>query len=373
MEPVVGAVAQLLLAATLALHPNSLSSSRIEVAGSEAHLVLRGQVLSYLEVIEGLDADGDGAVTAAEVVARRSEILDYVARHYRVFTGTDRDMDGGIELAAEPGSVTFSGEVGDGPVPFLGGRIDVEMRYLAPASIEDLMVDVALFRRTSPDHVDFASIHWSGEEPDLFGIGARAPRARSDPTGRGAFGMFFRLGFDHIMSGFDHLAFVLALVFASRRLRSLLGVVTAFTLAHSVTLGLSAIDVIDLSAHAPLVEAIIALSISFVAVDALVRTTVTRTRWPEAFGFGLVHGLGFAGFLGASLVHEKARATALFAFNVGVEFGQVLVVVGLVAVFRLARRGGDGPPPEFLVPRPVRVAGLVVVAVLGLWWFVERI
>ena len=354
------------------LHPDSMSSSRVVIDGREARVTLRCQVLSLLEVIDGLDADGDGEVTAGEVLVRQDAILGYVGEHYQLRTGTDRDLRGGVPLAAMPVGVTWGAETTGGQVPFLGGRVDCELVYVGPEELRDILIEVSLFHDTSPDHVDFATIEWPGRDPELHGIVPRAPRVRSDPSGRGAFAAFLRLGFRHILEGWDHLAFVLALVLVSRRLRSLLLVVTAFTAAHSVTLALSALGVIDLSAHGPLIEAVIALSIAYVAVDGLVHPKRRRSFWLEAFLFGLVHGLGFAGFLGESLVNEAARGTALLSFNVGVELGQVAVVVAAVVVLRCLPRG-DGGAGSFLAPRPVRTSGLIAIAALGFWWFFERL
>jgi hypothetical protein len=161
-------------------------------------------------------------------------------------------------------------------------------------------------------------------------------------------------------------------VLSARRLRSLLGVVTAFTLAHSVTLALAALKVVDVSGYISLVEAVIALSIAWVAADNVVHPHLRRSRWIEAFIFGLIHGLGFAGFLRQSLVHEQAKGMALFAFNVGVELGQVAVVIAVVAVLRALPRRSDEDDP-FLAPPPLRRWGSMAIAALGLYWFFERI
>jgi len=113
----------------------------------------------------------------------------------------------------------------------------------------------------------------------------------------------------------------------ARSLRSLVGVVTAFTVAHSVTLGLAATEVLEVGRLSGFVEAVIALSIAYVATENVLMPRQDRTRWPEAFVFGLVHGLGFAGFLGEALYGEPRRVVPLLGFNLGVEAGQLLVVL----------------------------------------------
>jgi len=183
---------------------------------------------------------------------------------------------------------------------------------------------------------------------------------------------FLRMGTDHILSGWDHLAFLAALFLSTRGLRALIGVVTAFTLAHSVTLGVASMTEVDLPSR--MIETVIALSIAYVAADNLMRPKA-RSRWPEAFVFGLVHGLGFAGFLGQSLLAAPSQTSALIGFNLGVEAGQLAVVFALALAFALIPRSPEaleeGEVP-FLAPAWTRRAGNTVLVVLGLYWFAER-
>jgi hydrogenase/urease accessory protein HupE len=146
------------------------------------------------------------------------------------------------------------------------------------------------------------------------------------------------LGFEHILGGLDHLMFVIALLFLVGFNRQLLWTITAFTVAHSITLALSAMGWLTL--RPPPVEATIALSIMLVAAEALhTRMTLSR-RWPAmvAFLFGLVHGLGFAGALKEIGLPQNHLAVALGTFNVGVEIGQLLVVFIAWVIYRLAAR-----------------------------------
>jgi hypothetical protein len=353
-------------------HPDSLSSSELVVEGRQAQLTLRCQVLSLLEVVEGLDADGDGAVAADELAARRDEVLEYVAGHYRLRTHSERDLTGGVELEASGLSADLL-EAGTGAVPGDRlGAVDVRVRYTAPQEIRDLRIEMRLFLETSPDHIDVLTLVWPDGARETHLLRAANPVVRSDPTGRGAFGAFLALGFRHILGGWDHIAFLVALLLASRRLTSLLWVVTAFTLAHSVTLALAALELVDVGRFSGFVEALIALSIAYVAAETLVLPREQRARWPEAFAFGLVHGLGFAGFLGDALLAERSRLVPLFAFNLGVEAGQVLIVCALAGALALIPRRARGVD-EFLAPGRLRNAGSAVVLALGLYWFWQRL
>jgi hydrogenase/urease accessory protein HupE len=173
------------------------------------------------------------------------------------------------------------------------------------------------------------------------------------------------LGVQHILSGYDHLAFVIALLFLVGFNRRLLYTVTAFTLAHSLTLGMSATGWLTL--RSPPVEATIALSIMLVAAEALhARPTLSR-RWPAlvAFLFGLVHGLGFAGALKEIGLPQNHLLVALLTFNVGVEVGQLLVIGAAYLLFRsLAHR------PAFVL---ARAPALYTIGTLAAFWSIGRI
>lgn len=162
---------------------------------------------------------------------------------------------------------------------------------------------------------------------------------RLDPRWHQAVLRFVVLGFEHIMDGIDHLLFIFCLVIPFRRIRPLVVIVTAFTVAHSITLIASALGLApDALWFPPLVEALIALSIVWMAFENIVGARLER-RWIVAFLFGLVHGFGFSFFLRESLQFAGSHLlTSLVAFNVGVELGQLLVVALAVPVLNLLFR-----------------------------------
>ena len=184
---------------------------------------------------------------------------------------------------------------------------------------------------------------------------------------------YFRLGVDHLLFGFDHILFVLALLYfinhptAWARALALAKAVTAFTVAHSITLGLSTLDLMRLP-QAP-VEAVIALSILFLAVERLRGTEdslTTNHTWIVAFAFGLLHGFGFAGALADIGLPRQNFALALLLFNVGVEVGQLVVVAAALAfVWLLAQT-------RLTLPRPVVHTPLAITGCLAAYWFVAR-
>jgi len=177
------------------------------------------------------------------------------------------------------------------------------------------------------------------------------------------------LGIRHILGGVDHLLFVLALVLIVGHRRRLLITITAFTLAHSLTLAAATLGLVHVP-QAP-VEAAIALSIVFVAAEIVHglqgRPGLTaRAPWVVAFSFGLLHGLGFAGALAEVGLPQRAIPLALLFFNVGVELGQLAFVSGVWAVLRLA---GGVPRPW---PRWAQALPAYAIGAVAMFWVIER-
>jgi hydrogenase/urease accessory protein HupE len=181
---------------------------------------------------------------------------------------------------------------------------------------------------------------------------------------------YLGLGVEHILLGIDHLLFVLALILIVNGGRKLLITVTTFTLAHSVTLALATLGFVHVPG--PPVEAIIALSIVFVASEIVHgqqgRPGLTaRCPWIVAFIFGLLHGFGFAGALAALGLPERAIAPALLFFNVGVEAGQILFIAAVLVVARPLRRVEDR------FPRAARMASAYGIGGLAMFWLIQRV
>jgi|TARA_B100000315_G_C14595817_1_gene599186 hydrogenase/urease accessory protein HupE len=189
--------------------------------------------------------------------------------------------------------------------------------------------------------------------------------AGGDPAG--GLLAYLRLGVEHLLTGFDHVLFVIGLLFLGRSNWELVRIVTSFTVAHSVTLGLSALDLVRLS-QTP-VEAVIALSILFLAVELAKgdrSSLLFRQPWSIAFTFGLLHGFGFAGALREIGLPSDAILWALLLFNIGVEVGQLVVVLaGLTLLFLLRSRPVE--LPGWLPGVPVWGIG-----VISAYWLIGR-
>ena len=184
------------------------------------------------------------------------------------------------------------------------------------------------------------------------------------------FGQFVVLGIEHIWIGFDHLLFVAGLVLIAGTPRRILVTITGFTFAHSITLALSALDVVRLPIAA--IEAVIALSIVFLAVE-LVKGPRDTLTWRKpvvvATAFGLLHGFGFAAVLREVGLPETGLIEALLGFNIGIEIGQVVFALAILAAFALLRRFGAGFRGRM---QPSRVAGYAVGS-LASFWMIERL
>lgn len=184
-----------------------------------------------------------------------------------------------------------------------------------------------------------------------------------------AFWQFTQAGVSHILpGGTDHILFVLALFLTSRRCRSLILQISVFTVAHTVTLALTAAAVLD--PPASIVEPLIALSIAVVALEVFLPRTNDRWKLFVVFGFGLFHGMGFAGFVRELGLPPEQFWPSLIGFNIGVEVGQLSVIAAALLLAMPIRRvlANQTLSYQMVVVRP---AALLIAAV-GIWWFLSR-
>ncbi len=186
------------------------------------------------------------------------------------------------------------------------------------------------------------------------------------PSRRAVAWQYFVLGFTHIVPrGLDHILFVLGIFLLSERWRSILIQVSTFTIAHSITLGLTMYGIVSLPAK--VVEPMIALSIAYVAIENLVTSDLKPWRLALVFSFGLLHGMGFAGVLRDLGLPHSQFLTALVTFNGGVEAGQLTVIA--VASVAVASWRGNRASYRQLVIQPASLA----IAIVGLYWTIQRL
>jgi hydrogenase/urease accessory protein HupE len=204
-----------------------------------------------------------------------------------------------------------------------------------------------------------------GAKKDEFQCSLPGGDIRSSPNNH-SFLEFLKLGVEHILTGYDHLLFLFGLMIVCRNLRSLLTVITCFTIAHSITLALATLDVVRLPGR--IVEPLIAASIAYIGLENLIRGDAQRWRGLVAFSFGLVHGLGFADALREFGINPGGFGIVvpLVGFNLGVEVGQLCVAaVALPVLWKLRCKPSFA---RFWVP-----ACSAAIVFAGGWWMIERI
>jgi hydrogenase/urease accessory protein HupE len=256
---------------------------------------------------------------------------------------------------AAPGFVTRVWRVRGGP-PLDGQTVTIEG---LSQSVTDVLVMVTTRQGKTVDLV----LHPASPTAKLDLSG---PKGLATPA-------YLRLGVEHILTGWDHLLFVLGLLLLIGWNWRLLKAITAFTVAHSITLALAALGFVHFPSAA--IEALVALSILFLAVqlagagppDALAR----RRPWIIAFSFGLLHGLAFAGALAAVGLPAKAEPQALLLFNVGVEIGQLLFVSAVLAL-AAAGRAALSRLPNWRTPAWAPLAPAYLIGGLSAYWLIER-
>ena len=362
------ALALLLALCALLAHAHKPSDSYLSIRVDGA--TLDGQwdiALRDLEHALGVDVDGDGAITWGELRARHADIAAYALARLKI--RADR------QACALAPTEHLVDQHSDGAYAVLRFVARCEARRFREVEIE-----YALFFELDPTHRGLLRVeHPSGTAAAV--LGPERPRIAVPLAGISRLSQFLdygREGIWHIWIGFDHVLFLISLLlpatlFATGRgweaadrfapvFWEVFRVVTAFTVAHSITLSLAALAVIQLPSR--LVESGIALSVMLAALNNL-RPLVLGRRWVVAFAFGLVHGFGFASVLADLGLPQGALLVALVGFNLGVEAGQLAIVaVFLPLAFRMRR--------TWVYRRMILLGGSAAIALVAAVWLVER-
>ncbi|MEK0445929.1 MAG: hypothetical protein RLZZ399_1250 [Verrucomicrobiota bacterium] len=318
--------------------------------------------LATLQQLTALDSNGDGRVEKTEWERAIPEIERLVREKLRL------EIQGGapdLGEARPPEWQSDSTEALQGQWQSVHVNVRFERRFPPGGRLFRLSAD--LLSMLGPKHNLIVSIV-HGASSDQAVLSQATPAFEYDPAAvsggapRVPARQLFGMGVEHILTGYDHLLFLLMLLVAVGRWREMVGVVTAFTLAHSVTLGLAAMEVVRLPQK--WVECCIAASIAWVALENCWQGRGTH-RWWLTFGFGLIHGFGFAGALRELELPREGLLWNLLLFNGGVEAGQLLVVAPILPLLMaLSRSRWSGW---------VRWGLSVLGGLLALWWLVERL
>jgi hypothetical protein len=322
--------------------------------------------LRDVELAVGVDANGDNKITWGELHHGESQLAQYLASHISFTAQNDACK------------LTFQAiEVND--------RVDGSYAWLpytarCPAAVRQLTIRYTVMEGIDPSHRGLLTLT-AGNVAQTGVLGDGIPEhafAVFAPSPWRAFVEYFRAGVWHILSGIDHLLFLLSLLLPAVLLRkdghwepvpqarpaliSIFKVVTAFTLAHSITLTLAALDVVRLPSR--LTESVIAASIVVAALNNIF-PVVTESRARIAFAFGLLHGFGFASVLADMGLPQGARLISLVAFNFGIEAGQLAVVLTIMPIVYGLRSG-------VFYRRAVMPWGSAMIVALACVWLVQR-
>lgn len=338
-------------------HDPGLSSGQVRLSTGriEAELTL---ARADIESLVPLDADGDGEVSPLELAAAKPA-LETLARKTWAIRVDDRAAV--VEASAfrfdDTNSVCLT--------------VTFSTRVTGALTAKSLLLD-----RLPCGHRQFVTVldRTNGVMTEaLLSAGQNVLAANLEPwTGRQAtpsashtFRNFLNLGIVHIVTGYDHLLFLFALLIVVPGFRRAALIITSFTVAHSITLGLATLNVVPLPSR--IIEPLIAASIVYVGVENLVRRDASRGRCLLTFAFGLVHGLGFASVLGEMGVSSGTTGIALplLSFNLGVEAGQIAIAAVMLPVIWRARQA------TLIARCGAPVCSSVIIA-LGAWWLLER-
>jgi HupE / UreJ protein len=351
----------ILLGASAAAHQPSDAYLTLEVG--ETGIDGRWDIaLRDLDHAIGLDRDQDRTLTWGEVRLREREIAAYTLARLELAAG-----DVPCQMAA--GTLALD-QHGQNAYAVLG------FSATCPVALNQLDLRYSLLFDLDRSHRGLLNLIWAGTTSTaVLGPETGTSRFERGVAGRwSVLASYVAEGFRHILIGYDHILFLLALLLSVMRhlarsgndlrprLVELAAVVSAFTVGHSITLALAALNVVDPPAR--LVESLIAASVVLAALNNVV-PVVQRRLWLFALGFGLIHGFGFAGVLGDLGLPDHSLIVALLGFNLGVELGQLAIVAMLVPLIVAIERLD-------LYPRTVVRVGSSAIAATALVWLVER-
>jgi hypothetical protein len=330
-------------------HATQLSSTRLVLQGRVVEAVIEMDARDLDAALRTQMADSAGGVAVDAMRANAAAISALVVAR------TSLAFEEGAPCQPSPGAVDSK-----------GGHVVLALRWTCPPGGGALIYAVSLFHDIDPAAKQLVSL--TGDATRLALLSAGTPRVVLATVAGNAGQVawhYLVTGIEHIAFGWDHMAFVIAVILWGRRPWPLVRVVTAFTLAHSITLALAVLDIVRVPS-AP-VEVLIALSIVYVAAENFFVRDIGR-RWRLTFLFGLIHGFGFAGALREFGLPADAVGLALAAFNAGVEVGQIAVVLTGLALLTLADRATGGHRD----PRLVKGISIVLM-VCGIVWTVQRV
>jgi hypothetical protein len=349
-------IATIALASSAQAHWADLAAAEISTGEREVRMTL-----TYPTGLTAFaDDNKNGRLESNEITTHQTKLRDELASKIQVSNNSE---PGKLEVAAAIQDLKLPSSVN------LKTHSTLRLTYKFGQAIRDAKINYDLFVPGVSTASCLATVLQDGNVQNVVFTPENHEFILAGDSARAAapvdFKSFVFLGLEHILTGYDHLLFLLSLLALGGGLRYLLKVVTAFTLAHSVTLALTTLGIIALPGR--IIESGIALSIAYVAAENIFsrnKTGLERSRWIITFVFGLLHGMGFAGLLGEMNLSNSSLPVALVGFNLGVELGQLSVVIPAFLLLRGLERWKIGPQ--------IRWAASAFAIAAGLYWFVER-
>ena len=343
------AIIPFLMLQNASAHDASYGYSTWTIQEREITASISIDTLSIIELGE-VDQNQDGTLTEEELRAGSSTIMPYLEERLEVSVNEGESLKPELESMAIPDFTVAQ----------------IHLTFKSSEQIDGVKIHYQLFfDKSNNNHTNIATIYTTGEKPVEHVFKASEPVWSGDISSAGSFVstviQFIILGVEHILVGYDHILFLIALIVIGLKFREVIKVVTAFTIAHSITLILAALEIISLNSR--FVESVIALSICYVAAENIIRKEVNY-RWVVAFAFGLIHGFGFAGVLQEIGIPSSNFVAALLAFNVGVEIGQILLFLLIMPILYAIHK--------VVSVEKTKIAISAIVFIFGLLWFAER-
>ncbi|WP_079416680.1 HupE/UreJ family protein [Paenibacillus ferrarius] len=368
-------------------HAYSASYATLDLTQSQTRLTFAIDELSVIELAGG-DTDNNKMLDQAEFEGIRDKFADVIKPQLTLKIG------GQIQAMQQIQSIVLDRE-GD------ASKVLLTAIYPPVLASQNISLKDTLYQNdTKTNYVNLLTIHYGTQSstaalsaenrswamqltdadfaklpPDLQSMPAAASQKASSATDAGksvdskvetdaisGWYSFFMLGIHHILGGYDHLLFLFSLLIARQTYKQYATMITAFTIAHSLTLTLTVLNIIAVPPS--IVEPLIALSICYVAIDNMVRKSVSY-RWLLTFLFGLIHGMGFADILKGMNIPKTELATDLISFNLGIETVQLIIVAIFIPLLYMMHR--------VKYARKIVISGSALALLLGGIWLVERV
>jgi hydrogenase/urease accessory protein HupE len=352
-------------------HAYSSSFTNIDFTNERTELSFSIDALSIIELVESMDENKNGILEKSELANEEHHLEELI--HSTIVIDKDNQQQEAelqemkIEKKDNTEYVTFKFHY---PPFFPGDTITLMDGFYVNDSKTNYINLLSAKNRgeTSQSVLQGDNRNWTillTEAQVEQGVEGKERETTQDPhmvTTEKPWASFFNLGMLHILTGYDHLLFLLALLLRKQTFKQYAATITSFTIAHSITISLAVLGIVNLPSR--FIEATIAFSICYVAAENLFRKEINY-RWGLTFIFGLIHGLGFANILKEMNIPKSQLVSSLLSFNIGIEVVQLLLVILFLPLLTFIQR--------LPYSKTIVQIGSIIIILLGGFWFLERV